>query len=97
GGFVDGFPMPNEGLHLGGLLGLAGASAKQSGSKYTGFGPGMAAWLGYDGWVADEWSMGGLLKLSGGLTWGKSHDPGADIAQSAATYEVTLLFSVLYH
>lgn len=97
GPFVDGFPMPNDGLHMGGMLGLSMATASHSGSKYTGFGPGMAAWFGYDGWVADEWSMGGLLKLSGALTWGSSHDPGPDVSLSAATYELTLLFSVLYH
>ena len=99
GAFVDGFPMPNDGLHLGGMLGLAGSStSRHSGTNgFQGLGPGMAAWFGYDGWVADEWSMGGLLKLSGALAWGSSDDPGPDVSMSASTYEITLMFSVLYH
>jgi len=99
GAFVDGFPMPNDGLHLGGMLGLSGSStSKHSGTNaFKGVGPGMAAWFGYDGWVADEWSMGGMLKLSGALAWGSSDDAGHDVALSASTYEITLLFSVLYH
>jgi hypothetical protein len=99
GAFVDGFPMPNDGLHLGGMLGLAGSgTSKHSGADgFKGLGPGMAAWFGYDGWVGDDWSMGGMLKLSGALAWGSADVGGHDVGMSASTYELTLLFSVLYH
>jgi len=99
GAFVDGFPMPNDGLHLGGMVGLSRSSTSShlGYEGFTGWGPGMAMWFGYDGWVADDWSMGGMLKLSGGLAWGTSDQSGHDVGLSASTYQITLLFSVLYH
>lgn len=99
GMFVDGFPMPNGGLHLGGMLGtsFSSTSAYADDTAFRGMGPGIAAWLGYDGWVADEWALGGMLKLGGGIAWGGPDEAGPAEVQSAATYEMTLLFSVLYH
>src|SRR6185503_2923325 len=65
GPFIDGFPMPNRGLHLGGLLGLAGGSTNRQDKKdeFSGGGLGMAVWIGHGFWVGKEWSLGGVLKL----------------------------------
>lgn len=99
GVFLDGFPMRNDGLHVGGMIGSSLSTTSAHGDKnaFRGMGPGTAAWLGYDGWVANEWAMGGMLKLSGNIAWGGSDEGGPDVVHSAATYEITLLFSVLYH
>jgi hypothetical protein len=98
--FVDGFPMPNDGLHLGGSLGLASNRTSTPGGRdeLRGFGFGGSAWLGYDWWVADEWSMGTLVRVSGAAVGDRSHDSGPDPYRlSAGTYDVAILFSVLYH
>lgn len=100
GVFVDGFPMPNDGLHLGGSLGLAGSRTSRPAGvdELKGGGFGGSAWLGYDWWVADEWSMGSMVRVSGAATGDRSHDNGPEPYKlSSGTYEVAILFSVLYH
>jgi hypothetical protein len=100
GVFVDGFPMPNRGLHLGGMLGFSGArtSRPSDADELRGRGFGMSAWAGGDFWIADEWSMGGLLRLSGALTNDGSNDDGpAPYRLESSSYALALLFSVLYH
>ena len=93
GPFIDGFPAPHRGWHLGGLLGFAHVAIEDSRndgvSKTNGFGG--AFWLGHDFWVADEWSVGPLLRFSGALTQGRERDV------RASTFAVTLLFTGLYH
>jgi hypothetical protein len=100
GVFVDGFPMPNRGLHVGGMLGLGASRTRRPGGvdELRGGGLGMAAWAGGDFWVADEWSMGGLLRLSGALTRDGSNGAGpAAFDLESSSYALAFLFSVLYH
>ncbi len=64
GPFVDWYPSPEDGWHVQGSVGYAittysGSSGKDSASG-TGFG-GLLG-LGYEAWVADEWSIGGMLR-----------------------------------
>jgi hypothetical protein len=92
--------MPNRGLHLGGMLGLAAARTGRPGGvdELDARGFGMSVWGGGDFWVADEWSLGGLLRLSGALTRDGSHDDGpAPYELESSSYELAFLFSVLYH
>jgi hypothetical protein len=100
GAFVDGFPMANRGLHLGGMLGLGASRTARPGGvdELRGRGLGMSAWLGHDWWVADEWSMGGLLRFSAARTDDGSHDHGATpYSLESSSYLLALMFSVLYH
>lgn len=100
GVFVDGFPQPNGGFHLGGMLGLAGVQTtrKDNRDEFEGGGLGLAAWVGHGFWVGDEWSLGGLLRLSGALARDDSREDAADpVVLSASVYEAAFLFSVLYH
>ena len=96
GPFVDGFFDHKGGFHMGGMLGVAALDVEDldgddEAETLTGFGG--AAWAGYDAWVADEWSIGGLVRAGGAITK-KSADAG-DI--SAQSFSLGLMLSVLYH
>jgi hypothetical protein len=94
GPFIDGYPNPRGGFHLGGTVGPAFVRLNNDsglpGSKSNGLG--LAAWLGYDWWVADQWSVGGLVRFSGANTWGakNSQDLGSDMRS------IALLFTAVY-
>jgi hypothetical protein len=100
GVFADGFPHASRGLHLGGLLGIAAASTerKDNVDELDGLGLGMSAWIGHGFWVADDFTLGGLLRFTGALTSDGSGDKGPDpVALGGSTYDIALAFSVLYH
>jgi hypothetical protein len=100
--FIDVFPDPMRGLHVGGALGLAGFNATANShaleldhdvTDYRGGGLGGSAWIGYGGWVGPEWSLGGLLQLSGFAT-GQKED---DVNRNASGYALSLSFTALFH
>ncbi len=94
GVFIDGFPDPKGGFHIGGALGLANIQTDPSAGDVrndTGFGG--AAWIGYDAWVGDEWSVGGLVRFATAVGRSKEGDQDLDSRSSA----LTLLFTALYH
>lgn len=99
GVFVDGFPDASGGFHLGGMLGLAGVTASDDRSdNFSGLGFGLGAWIGHSFWVADDWSMGGLLRFNGAIARDGSEEDAADpFVLSAAAFQGALMFSVLYH
>jgi hypothetical protein len=99
GVFVDGFPDPTGGWHLGGMLGLAGSSASDERvDDFRGGGFGLAAWVGHDFWVADEWSMGPTLRFNGAIARDPSEEDAPDpFVLSGAHFEGVLAFTVLYH
>jgi hypothetical protein len=94
GPFVDGFFDPKRGLHLGGMVGLASIDVEDDTSRddlrRTG-GAGGAAWIGYDFWVASQWSTGVQFRVAGALT----REKDGDVDASAVT--TTLMFTTLYH
>jgi hypothetical protein len=103
GPFIDAFPDPMRGLHLGGSLGLAGFAAKGSGNTlanrfdakdYNAGGLGASAWVGYLGWVGPEFSLGGMLQLT---VFGTGNDKQDDIDRKAGGYALNLSFTALYH
>jgi hypothetical protein len=100
--FIDAFPDPLRGLHIGGALGLAGFNAKANShalevdydaKDYNGGGFGGSAWIGYMGWVGPEWSLGGLVQLTGFATGKK--DP--DVERTASGYTLNVSLSALFH
>jgi hypothetical protein len=94
GPFIDGYPDPRGGFHLGGMVGPAFARLHNN-SDFTGGkanGLGLAAWLGYDWWVADQWSVGGLLRFSGANTSNPSGSP----TLSVDTRSIALMFTAVY-
>lgn len=93
GPFIDGYPDSRGGFHLGGTVGPSIAKLTTNpgfGTKSAGVG--LAAWLGYDWWVADQWSVGGLLRFSGANTWssGSAPKPGIDVRS------ISLLLTAVY-
>jgi hypothetical protein len=101
GVFIDAFPDARRGLHFGGALYLAGIDTNGDSheldqlnvTNYSAGGLGLSAWVGYMGWVGPEWSLGGLLKLSGAGTR-KEED---DLTREASAFALSVSFSALYH
>ncbi|HEY4107241.1 MAG TPA: hypothetical protein VGM44_25260 [Polyangiaceae bacterium] len=97
GPFIDGFPDPTRGWHVGGMLGLAGQSFQDvnaSSDKSTSAGGiGGAAWFGYDFWIGPEWSIGPQLRLMAMRT--SNTKDGADISAWARSFTVGV--SVLFN
>lgn len=101
GPFFDGYPNARKGFHLGGTLGLAQdrLSRKSVAGFRTAEGFGLAAWIGYDFWVADEWSVGGLLRVMGTRATADAdqttnYDSGT---AHVATQSIHLMITTLYH
>jgi hypothetical protein len=102
GPFVDFFPDPLRGLHVGGSLALAFVGTKADShvledtrgvKDYSGAGLGASAWIGYMGWVGPEFSLGGMLQLSGYAT----NDKDGAVERKASGYSVNVSFTALYH
>jgi hypothetical protein len=94
GPFIDGYPNPRGGFHSGGMLGAS--AAHLTGNTYfpaeNTLGVGLATWLGYDCWVADQWSVGGLLRFAGARVIG--HKNSSDV--EVYTRSIALLLTAAY-
>jgi hypothetical protein len=107
GVFIDGFPDPTGGFHVGGAVGIAGFNGEfedepaedeerpeRIGDKDGGTaGIGGSVWVGYDAWIAPEWSLGGMLRFTGAVTSSNADD----LEQRANTRAFAILFTALYH
>jgi hypothetical protein len=93
GPFADGYPHPRGGFHLGGLLGLASVAFDGPGGDggSDALGVGGAGWVGYDAWVAPEWSIGGELRLD--ALRATNSDDDLTISKVGATLAVTVLYN----
>jgi hypothetical protein len=94
GPFIDGYPNPRGGWHLGAALGVASLQIQDRTPTLTDTrGLGGAGWFGYDWWVADEFSVGLSLRLAGALT--RDARDGMDVR--AQTFGTTILVSGVYN
>ena len=93
GPFIDGFPDPKGGWHVGGMLGLANIRTAKDAETRDDPGVGGATWVGYDAWVGDEWSVGGLVRFAAAV--GRSEKDGAK--HDSRSTALTLMFTALYH
>jgi hypothetical protein len=101
GPFFDGYPKARGGFHLGGGLGLAGARLNPvSAVGFTkAMGYGLAGWLGYDVWVADQWSAGILLRLMGTRSKADAIETlnGAAGNATMATQSIAIMLTGVYN
>lgn len=91
---IDFYPKPS-GLHEGGGLGIAAITELDThmGGTQTNFGLAGEAHVGYERFVSQRWSVGGLLRLS---LYHYLSDTPAPAASSIGTL-ATLLASFTYH
>jgi len=101
GPFIDGFPDPEGGLHIGGMLGLAGYAVDSDDDalkdeETNGFGG--ALWIGLGGWVGTAWALDGMLSFTGVATRGEFELPdGTDVTEDVTAGTFSILFTALYH
>lgn len=93
GVFVDGYFNPSDGWHLGGLLGLGGQTLSSDAVTDSTAGFGGAIWAGYDQWVGDDFSVGGLLRFTLMRSTGNDDD-NEDV--TANTGSLSLMFTAVY-
>jgi hypothetical protein len=93
GPFADGYPHPGGGLHFGGLLGLASVSfdGPGGGDGSDALGVGGAGWVGYDVWVAPEWSIGAALRLD--ALRATNSDDDLTISKVGGTLSVSVVYN----
>jgi hypothetical protein len=93
GPFIDYFPDARQGLHLGGMLGLAGLGIDGPGfandQQRAAGGGALGLWIGNDWWVSREWSLGINLRYLGVAV------KNEDIGWNGAADTFTLSFTVL--
>jgi hypothetical protein len=99
GPFVDIYPDPRGGFHLGGMVGPAATvtydDRYEERTAAVGFGGSL--WLGYDFWIGEQWSLGGVLRASAARV---ETPPNRDLQPDEdrlGVGSVALLVSATYH
>ena len=66
GAFVDYYPTPRRGFHVGGSVGLLAATDLDAeyGAHTTSWGPAISAQVGYEVYFSSRWSVGAVAQLS---------------------------------
>ena len=101
GPFVDWFPDPRGGAHVGAMIGVAAiglSNGNDDNDNESSTGWGGSLWGGYDFWVANQWSLGAegrIAYLSTHRDFGDSPLVDADLDDRGLSFE--LLFTALYH
>jgi hypothetical protein len=101
GPFFDGYPDARGGFHLGAGLGFARAKVERQ--ELAGFtdsnGYGLAGWIGYDMWVADQWSTGLVLRVMGTHTKADAvaTENGGAGSASMSTRSIAVMITGLYN
>jgi hypothetical protein len=98
---IDWYPSPTGGFHFGGMVGVGAAWARlPEEDVYDGIGGGGGALglqVGYDWWVAHEWSLGGLLRLTGVQVRGEDTEVGVTAKERSGVGALSIAFTALYH
>ncbi len=93
GPFFDAYPDYKEGWHLGGEIGFAYTGLENIDALVSkAYGAGVAGWLGYDWWVAPEWSAGLNLQLAGAYAFGSNDGNDGRITNVSTTLFITALY-----
>lgn len=101
GPFVDWYPNARKGFHLQGAVGFAtlqeGWKGRDAASEpeYSAIGGGLMLGVGYDWFVAEEWSLGVLARVTGAVLTG-TDDDDVRFFHAVGT-SPSLLFSATYN
>jgi hypothetical protein len=99
GPFIDWYPNPSKGLHLQAAIGFAsiqsGWGSERSEPEYAAYGGGVMLGVGYEWFVADEWSLGVMGRITGAVVTGED-DNGVRFYHAVGT-SPSLLLAVTYH
>jgi hypothetical protein len=96
GPMIDAFPNPSGGFHVGGLVGVSRIGLNDGqGNPSTGIG--LSAWVGYMWWASSQWSLGGLVRLSGARSGRKLGNDPNQFDVTDTTRAITFMFSTAYH
>jgi hypothetical protein len=94
--FVDGFPDPKGGFHVGGSIGFDAVTIVDEANEFeeelTFGGAGLNVWAGYDAFISPEWSLGGLLRLTGSVTHNDE-----DVPRQANSGGIFVMGTALHH
>ena len=99
GAFVDWFPSPHHGWHLGGQLGLTGVAVANDAAQTSWAGGALssAVFGGYDFWLGPQWSLG-LEGVVGVASRAKMQDGhGDDVGYRFGAADFGLEATLLYH
>ncbi|MCC6213351.1 MAG: hypothetical protein IT376_00650 [Polyangiaceae bacterium] len=95
------YPDPRGGFSVGGTLGWAWAIARApDGSLFEylgGTGGGLSLHVGYELWIASEWSLGGALRLTGASLSGAGEESGVRAEESDALRTLGLYLTATLH
>jgi hypothetical protein len=92
---VDWYPAPDSGWHFGGDIGVGAISLNQG--VGTGGDLALSLFGGFDWWIADQWSFGPLLTVTGGSEAAINDSNGNDTGYRLKAGAIALLASFLYH
>jgi hypothetical protein len=100
GPFIDVYPNPEHGFHVQGSIGFGVITADEDDEylfdNYGGVGLGLMAGIGYEAWVADQWSLGGLIRvIYANATMTAENDDFPDM--NASMLVPGILFTATYH
>jgi hypothetical protein len=97
---ADWYPNDREGFHVQGALGFGAVTFESDSSdvpdgEWTGGGGGLMLGAGYEFWVAEQWSLGGVVRvvmMSGKL---ENEEDGAEV--NAQAFAPSVLFVATHH
>lgn len=92
--FVDYYPNDAQGFHFGGMIGAATMTLdnRLADEQSNQNGAGAALFLGYDAWVGDQWSLGGLLRVMATSTTDRDDSDIKGTSQS-----LSFMLTALHH
>lgn len=95
------FPRSTGGFHVGGTAALAAAWAKAPPPRFTeyigGAGGAIAVEAGYLWWVADQWSLGALVRLTGARLHGEDTQLGVTGSEDDTVRALSIVFQAVYN
>jgi hypothetical protein len=97
GAFIDWFPNPTAGWHVGGSLGLGGPSLSDDNVRWAGIGLAGSVFGGYDAWIGPEWSLGVSLLAMGSPQATLKDTDQKETGYQMATGSIGILGTILYH